>query len=957
MLTKSSKSLNQNNTTRDWLSGNLVFWLSFIIPIFIMGLMYMMREIYPFGDQMYLRSDMYHQYAPFYQDLANKIANGGSLTYTWNVGMGMNFTALAAYYLASPFNIILGCFTGEHIIEVMSVLIILKIALSSLAFTYYLSKHFHTKELHIAVFGLFYATSSYFAAFSWNIMWLDCMLLLPLIILGLERLVKQNKCLLYGATLGLAIFSNYYIAIMLCIFSVIYFVYLIIVDDNKKDLRYYLKRLFHFAVFSGLAGGMAACLVIPEYFALMLTASGEFNFPETLTNYFSIFDMVSRSLMNVPVAIFEPHDPNLYCTVAVFLFLPLYWMNKETPVRQKVGKTVLLAIFLISFNMNIPNYIWHGLHFPNSLPCRQSFIYIFLILTMSYEGLRHVKEYSNKQIFGVFGAAVAIMILIEELYVSSDFDFTIVYFSLGFLVMYMIVMFSFRNKNARKVLTIYLLFVVAITEIIINTNETALSVTSRTYYVSDNTAITKLIDRAKAQETNLFYRTEKYTRRTKNDSAWHQYRGMSTFSSTAVEGISNFYNKLGLQESYNAYAFYGATPVTASLFSVKYVFSNDLRAEYPTEELFGTELTDDNKEIHLYENKYTLPIGFMIPSDTKDNWDFEASNPFYVQNSFIESATGVQDVFMNVNMVSSGNSVSIEPEGKADIYFYVNNTDVEKVDVSVYSKDGSYVSGKGSSYSNLNHNYICHIGVLEEGETATVTINGDSDVSVLQLYAYSFNADNFIEVFNLLNEGGLTLTHFEDTKLEGVVTAKEDGMMYTSISYEKGWKVYVDGEEVKTECLKDALLTFPVSAGTHSIRFEYFPEGLKTGLIISGLSLGIFLLIAVFAFIKYKNSKSDNKNSAQVIEKDSEFEWNEDAIESDITKNDDVDAYIDEAKLEREHVFPEEIEEIKSADDLLDDTEEDQVIEDMAESIHNLIDNKLFADDEIEDDLKDLFED
>lgn len=92
----------KEQSNRNGFLENAVYVIAFFVPIFIMILIYLIRGIYPFGEQMYLRSDMYHQYAPFYQELANKLKEGGSLTYTWNVGMGMNFTALAAYYLASP---------------------------------------------------------------------------------------------------------------------------------------------------------------------------------------------------------------------------------------------------------------------------------------------------------------------------------------------------------------------------------------------------------------------------------------------------------------------------------------------------------------------------------------------------------------------------------------------------------------------------------------------------------------------------------------------------------------------------------------------------------------------------------------------------------------------------------------------------------------------------------------
>lgn len=150
-----------------------------------------MRKIYPFGDNTYLRSDCYHQYTPFLKELYNKLTNGGSLTYSWNIGLGVNFSSLYAYYLASPVNWFIGLVTPNHIPEAMNLFIVVKTALCSLTFAYYLSKHFHTKKMSIASLSVFYALSSYICAFSWNLMWLDCLVLLPLIILGLENSLKR----------------------------------------------------------------------------------------------------------------------------------------------------------------------------------------------------------------------------------------------------------------------------------------------------------------------------------------------------------------------------------------------------------------------------------------------------------------------------------------------------------------------------------------------------------------------------------------------------------------------------------------------------------------------------------------------------------------------------------------------------------------------------------------------
>lgn len=68
-----------------------MYFISFFLPLIIMIAIFAVRGIYPFGDNVYLRSDMYHQYCPFFSELWDKIRNGGSLFYSWEIGLGSNF--------------------------------------------------------------------------------------------------------------------------------------------------------------------------------------------------------------------------------------------------------------------------------------------------------------------------------------------------------------------------------------------------------------------------------------------------------------------------------------------------------------------------------------------------------------------------------------------------------------------------------------------------------------------------------------------------------------------------------------------------------------------------------------------------------------------------------------------------------------------------------------------------
>lgn len=759
--------------------------------------------------------------------------------------MGVNFSAIYAYYLASPINFLIGIIApGGNVLLLIDALIIIKTGLCGFTMAYYLSKRFNKKTLSVVVAGLFYALSSYMAAFSWNIMWLDCLLLLPIIVLGIEKLVKEKKFLTYTIALGVAIFSNYYIAIMICIFSVLYFAVILFTAEAKKNFRYFVNRIWLFAKYSLIAGGIGAAMFLPAFFALSYTASGEMNFPEMLQRYFSILDMLSRSMMGIDLSIFNAHEPNLYCTVAVFLLVPLYCLSTKVNRKEKIGKLILIALLLISFNLNIPNYIWHGLHFPNSLPARESFIYIFLLITMAYEAMINLKEFTTKQIGGCFAGAIALFLYIENKYVSGDeYPFQIVYVSALFLFLYFMIALAYKNGSLQKAVITYLLIVTCIAEATISsTQDDAYNTTGYSYYLADNDAITSVLGEIKDTD---FYRVEKLNRKTKNDAAWNDYHGVSIFSSTASAYFTDYLGYLGFEKSTNAYSYYGNTPFTSALLDVRYVLSDSI---VDADDRYSLVAQRPEDSIYLYKVKNSLSLGFMLPAQFDKLWEMSGNNPFAVQNSFAQTATGISDMFTQVDASSFGTTSTIDVTEDVDLYIYCT-TYVENISYTAENAiTGFNLSG---SATGLKHRQIVHIGEVPAGSTVNVTADS-SDVSSLQLYAYAFHKDVMEQVLEKLGDESLNVTEYDDTYIKGDITAKEDGVMYTSIIYDKGWKAYVDGKEVEISSVKGAMLTVPVSAGQHTVELKYTPEGFVSGWLITICSIIILVCCGLYDYKKRK---------------------------------------------------------------------------------------------------------
>ena len=799
---------------------------AFVVPVVIMLIIFVQRGIFPFGEETFLRTDMYHQYAPFFSEFQYKLTHGGSLLYSWDVGMGVNFSALYAYYLASPFNWLLLLCPKGLVIEFMTYQIVLKIGLSGLSMVYYLRKHCETNDFGVAFFGIFYALSGYMAAYSWNIMWLDCIILFPLIVLGLERLVKDGKGMLYCLTLGLSILSNYYISIMTCIFMVLYFIALLVLDEDMHWEKF-IGRGFQFAVYSLLAGGLSAVVLLPEIFALQMTASGDFNFPKTFTQYFPIFDMIARHIGNVETEIGLDHWPNLYCGVAVLMFFILYLLCRKVSAKEKAVYCVMLLFFFASFSFNILNFIWHGFHYPNSLPCRQSYIYIFLVLFACYRAYMYLGETPWKQVTGAFAGAVVFVLMAQKLVTQDHFHFIVYYVAILFLALYLGAIALYQKGSRHYYPALFYALAVVSLEAAVNTAVTSVTTTSRTAYTDDNQAVEALVD--SVQPNDSFFRMEKVTRKTKNDGAWMHFPSVSLFSSTANADLSSLFRKLGCESSTNAYSITGSTPLIDALFSVKYGIYSEKPEDTPLRTVIG-----EQDDVWLYQNNYTLPVGFYVEPDFESKWNLETGNPADVQNSLADALGAEQVMNLVLDTTTEGNDLTFYPETSGEYYAYVGNKKIEKVTATTW---------KGTkTFTNVDRGYLLELGYCTAGDAVTLTAEDSKEEMWADVYHFSENGLGSVAA--KLSAHPWKLTSWTDTSLKGTISCDKDGWMFTSIPYDTGWKILVDGKEQEPEKILDSFVSVWLTAGTHTVTMEYTPKGLMPGAIISGVSALILIFIA-----------------------------------------------------------------------------------------------------------------
>lgn len=800
--------------------------LAFVLPTAVMLVLFIIRGIFPFGERCFLSGDLYHQYMPFFGEFVRKIRAGETLSFSYNVGIGSNFLALFVYYLASPFHIFGLLVPEDYLIEFLSYLVVLKVGLCGLTCFIYLKQHFRTENVGILFFSCFYALSGFMAAYNYNIMWVDCVVLLPLIVLGLERLVKEGRCGLYCVTLGLSIFTNYYISIMICIFLVLYFVILLVTEKNR------LRSIGYFVLFSLLAGGMAAILLIPEVLAILETDFGDMDFPRTVQTYFSVLDMLARHCVCVYTERGLDHWPNIYCGSAVFLLIPMYLMNRKISIREKFCRMALCGFLLISFSTNILDFIWHGLNYPDSLPARQSFIYIFLVLTMCCEAFLKVRETEGQQIVYGFLAAVGFLLFCEKFVEHEDFETGVKLLTLVFVTVYAILLYLYRMRTKRQAIRIVALL--ALTAVLIessvNTWDTSIATVNRREYLSKQDDYKALYAMTKEREES-FYRVEMFSRRTKNDGTLAGYPTASVFSSTLNSYVMDMYRLLGMQHSKVFYGFDGATALVSAMLNVNYMFGESEKYENGLYSLIAK-----SGDVYLYECNATLPFGYVAPVGF-DLSEAYPNNGLRLQEQMIKDLGITGKLFKSVKTARSGDDVVFTPDRGGYYYAFLDEGGTGKVD---------YIGGSTEEehFYDLQKGAVLYLGYLEQGQTITLTNGNDKDLTPeISAEIYRMNAEVLREALDLLSAEHLENVTWSSDRIAGDLTLPEAGRLILSVPYEEGWRIRINGEEAEGVLFGGCLMAFDLEPGEYHLEMTYVPAGAEAGILVSAVSVAVFAAV------------------------------------------------------------------------------------------------------------------
>ncbi len=594
-------------TREDKLRALKFYILAFAVPFIVVIISAWFRELAPFGDYTLMAIDAWGQYFPMLREM-KRAFRSLDFGYSFTGALGFDLTAQSAYYTNSPLWYILFLLPGELTPSQVDMMVFIRFGLAGLAFSYYLSSHYGKKSMPMIFFGMAYALSGYTLAFINQFMWMDAVVLLPLVLLGIERLYKgEGGFFLYTASLFLTIYSNFYIAYAVCIFAVLWFFLQTLCDFN--GVREWFVSAFRFGICSLTAGILNLGVLIPLLTAIGNTLASQKGFGTELKFYHPWGEMLAM-LLPLRKSSLAYEAPNIYFGLfPAILCIPALF--SRVSLKKKLGYGALILFMFVSFNQNLLDFIWHGFHFPNQLPGRQSFLFAFLCLTVAWAGFNAISDIKKLKLDMKKTLSVLLCALIcFELSANTLMKFV---------------------SDTRTVMTGSIL-----------RNDDVLAQVREDYSCDT--------------DENEFWRTELAAHRY-NGGQLYGYNGISHYSSTMSGACYNFFTKLGMTVyAKNVSIEYTPNPVLNSLFGIRYIVSESAVTDEVSENA-GTALN-----MYVHENMAVLPLFYVAEKDVL-GVDMSLSG-HALTNDIFKRIAGCSDVI-------SGNGVF--PERRAE--GYVLNTD------------------------------------------------------------------------------------------------------------------------------------------------------------------------------------------------------------------------------------------------------------------------------------------
>lgn len=808
-----------------WLKCNHILLLSFAIPCTTLFMCLIFLGYTPFGSCPFYSGDGICLVIPTLIQAQDQVSNN-SFLYSWTSGGGYNFfysfpSAILFYWLR--------LFHPSTILPLFTILGVLGISISGPCLYYYLThrlngKRFHKEDSRILLFTTAYSLSAFIINFRNNILWIPIYALFPIILICCDKLIYQKKTLLYMLLLAFCIAINPFFAFFVCIFLALYFF-----TYKFKGIKDFFIKGLRFAYASLLGAGLSFCSILATYLAFQSTAYSSYDAVKpTFTFYQSYWDSF-KQLFIFPesVTVTEQNGAiNLYCGLFIIILLFLIPFIKHS--KRNILNTIYLAFILFSSNNEILSYIWNGFHYQSKVPNRYSFLAIFLMLDLCSEVVMSIDKKKKKGLWSAL--LLPVIFVIGILYFSSlNIKSVSAIATLIFIGCYVLILLYRILTKKKRILTKGLLFL-ATAEIILNSaysiyKEERSSGKIIDYFTS-STAYCKSI----MEDTTLQNRINLIGSFSLNGNMNTQVNSINQFNSFLTQYQFSIGRALGYSTSSNTLTnSRNLSPFSNLLTNTEYIIVADYTDDCVDLDHYTPVASIDN--MIILHNPNTLSLGLYYPEQIIDDVRTNTLSTCEAYFNKLVSTFSDHTLFSNGIMLSNQQ----ETDYASSTTYYNSDQELQIRLTFVPQESGIYYYRSSEFY---------YLGELEAGKQYQYDFPTFDDAGIGFIFKY--NAAAFDEYYHNAAPYALQITEFTDTSVKGNITLPDNGYIYLSIPYERGWSATIDGKEATIETAPEGFSMIKASAGTHEVHLTFRPYGLTVCIVGTLIAWIIFLFTILF---------------------------------------------------------------------------------------------------------------
>lgn len=778
--------------------------------------------VYPFGPESFLTEDLKYQYIDFFTWFRHVLTGEANVFYSFAQGMGSNTWGLYSYYLASPFNLIILLFDEAHLTLAIYIIVALKLACMNTAMAWYLRRRFTLQRTWALALALCYTWSTWTATNLRNPLWLDALILLPLMAWGCRQLLRKGSIVGLSLLVAVDVITCWYMAYITLLFCCLFVLFelAVMVFDEGEHLggKWIAGRAARFTTAILLGIGLSAWTFVPTILAMM---GGE------ATKAFSHFHTYPTALIRgfLPGAWNLDHVPQFYTGLIPLVLAIAMLFEKRVDKRLRALTFFFAGFLVVSSVLGVLMYVWCGFRQPNGFYCRIAFLLSFLeIWAAAYLLMRRgeIRPAHLKNAQTSWHEANA-----QRKHLDPTLRALVPFGALALVLVDL-------GLNTH----------VCWTKLYVNYPQEA-----HDAYVS---AVDAQMEELGELDTDAFYRVDKTYNRAGaafNEGIAHGFNQLSTYSSANNPKAVAFLNSLGYSSEGEFSSVYAAPNlVMDSLLGVRYIGSWSKPVE-STE----TTLPHSNVTSPLYCNPHALSLGYPPANGTDSESTLQGDNPFERQNALFAELTGIDrplyTQLQGVDQSRSDASITWAVELPAHTIGYTYaQTGVE----SDWSQSvGLIVGGEmiSSEATRFSHNVRAFGESGDESTQHEISMVQGSPETQLppksQCLFYALNIDVFEEGIVRLQSRQFTPDVFEDGHVEGAYNAEMQTDLVLSIPYDKGWSATIDGKEVAlSPAFGGGMSQIQVPEGSHRIEMRFQSSGFTVGCAASIAALAACLVMA-----------------------------------------------------------------------------------------------------------------